>query len=171
MKWFLWIAGSLAAVVVLIAIIGSLLPKKHNASRTARYHQPPEAVWQAITDFAGAAAWRTDVKSVERMPDQNGHQVWREIDKQGQAIPFETAESIPPRRLVRRIADPNLPFGGRWIYELAPAEGGCTLTITEDGEIYNPIFRFVARFFIGYTGTMENYLKALGKKFGEEVTL
>jgi hypothetical protein len=44
-----------------------------------------------------------------------------------------------------------------------------TLRITEDGEIRNPIFRFVARFFLGYTATMEAYLRDLGRRFGETV--
>ncbi len=42
------------------------------------------------------------------------------------------------------------------------------VTITENGEIYNPFFRFMARFVFGYTVTMETYLKALGKKFSED---
>ena len=52
-----------------------------------------------------------------------------------------------PSLLVGRIADPSLPFGGTWTYRIsAAAGGGSEVTITEDGEIYNPIFRFMARF-------------------------
>lgn len=40
----------------------------------------------------------------------------------------------------------------------------------EEGEIYNPIFRCLARFVFGYTSSLESYLKSLGGKFGEEVT-
>ncbi len=43
------------------------------------------------------------------------------------------------------------------------------LTITERGEIYNPIFRVFARFVFGYTATMETYLKQLGTKFDEAI--
>ncbi len=39
--------------------------------------------------------------------------------------------------------------------------------ITEDGEVYNVIFRFMARFFFGYTATIEGYLRDLGHRFGE----
>ncbi|PYP70520.1 MAG: hypothetical protein DMD41_14750, partial [Gemmatimonadetes bacterium] len=84
---------------------------------------------------------------------------------------LETIAAVPPRRLVRRIADPKLPFGGTWTWEITAAPGGSTLTITEDGEIYNPIFRFVARFILGYTGTMESYLKALAARLGEQVVI
>ena len=60
-----------------------------------------------------------------------------------------------------RIADPQLPFGGTWTQEIAPDAGGCVVTITENGEIYNPIFRFVSRFILGYTSSIDAYLKAL----------
>jgi hypothetical protein len=41
-----------------------------------------------------------------------------------------------------------------------------TLTITENGEVYNPLFRFVSRFIIGQTATMDGYIKALNAKLG-----
>lgn len=44
------------------------------------------------------------------------------------------------------------------------ADGGTTLRITEDGEIYNPVFRFVSRFFMGYDRTAKTYLADAGKK-------
>jgi hypothetical protein len=66
---------------------------------------------------------------------------------------------------VTRIADPHLPFGGTWTYEVAPAVGGgSTLTITENGEVYNLVFRFISRFVMGYTATIDRYLEALRKK-------
>ena len=171
MKWVLLVIVVVVALVAIVALIGALLPKNHVASRTARFRQSPEALWQAITDYAGSTSWRTDLKSVERLPDRDDHQVWREIDKHGQEMPLETVASSPPRRLVRRIADPRLPFGGTWTYEIIPTDRGSSLTITENGEVYNPIFRFVSRFIIGHTATIEGYLRALGKKFREDVTI
>ena len=58
-----------------------------------------------------------------------------------------------------RIDSKSLPFGGTWTYDVQPASDGRTkLQITEDGEVYNPIFRFVSRFFIGYEGTLRQYV-------------
>ena len=90
--------------------------------------------------------------------------MWRESDQHGQKITFEAMESIPPRRLVTRIADGNLPFGGSWTYESAPSGEGCSVTSTEEGEVYNPIYRFVSRFVLGHTATLEAYLKALNNE-------
>ena len=38
-----------------------------------------------------------------------------------------------------------------------------------DGEIYNPVFRFMSRFVLGQTRTMGAYLRALGKATGQDV--
>ena len=37
-------------------------------------------------------------------------------------------------------------------------------TITENGEVYNPIFRFLSRYVMGYTATMDRYLQAVQNK-------
>lgn len=168
MKWILIMAGVIAGLIALMAIIGSLLPRGHTASRTAVINKPPDILWQTMTDCAAFPQWRADVKSVEILPDRDGNRVWREDGKNGK-MTLETIEASPPSRLVLRIADPDLPFGGKWTYQLEPGSGGCRVTITEDGEVYNPIFRFMSRFFFSQSASIETYLKALGKKYGEDV--
>jgi hypothetical protein len=103
------------------------------------------------------------VKAVERVSTGPAGPSWVEISPSGDRMPIETVEAVPPRRFVGRIG-PGLPFGGTWTYEIEPAGAGSTLTITERGEIYNPIFRFMARFVFGHTATMEKYLEALRRK-------
>jgi uncharacterized protein YndB with AHSA1/START domain len=178
MRWALWIVGSLAAIVALVAIFGAMLPKGHVATRAANFRESPDAVWQAITTFDEFPKWRPGVTSVTRMPDANGHVVFMEKGGSGaQDIPYEIVESVAPAgaapgKLVAKIADPKLPFGGSWTYEVtAAADGRTVLRITEQGEVYNPIFRFVSKFFMSQTRTMEDYLNALGKKFGETVQI
>lgn len=170
MKW-VWVGlGVVGGVIALMAIVGLLLPQDHVASRSARYRQPPDAVWGTITDTPASVAWRGDLRSVERLADRDGHAVWKEIDRHGDSMTLETLEEAPPHRLVRRIVDTGLPFGGTWTFEIVPQEGGALVTITERGFVRNPIFRFLARFVFGYTSTLDAYLKALGKKFGEDVS-
>ena len=47
---------------------------------------------------------------------------------------------------------------------MAPTPSGSRLTITERGEIYNVIFRALAKYVIGYTGTMNSFLEAAKEK-------
>jgi hypothetical protein len=167
MKWILWVFLVLVGILILIALIGWLLPKAHTVSREARFRQPPEVIWITITDIEAMPAWRQGLKSVKRLPDRNGLPAWVETSDSG-TIPLETVLSEPPAKLVVRIADPKLPFGGTWTYEITPAAGGSALRIREDGEVYNPVFRFLARFVFRYSGTIDAYLKSVSKKFGEQ---
>jgi hypothetical protein len=122
-----------------------------------------------MADPLQSASWRTDLRSVERLPERDGRLVWREVARNGDALALERVEDDPPRRRVVRIADPSLPFGGTWTYALESDGDGTRLTITEDGFVGNPVFRFLARFVFGHGGTLESYLKLLGRRFGEDV--
>ena len=167
MKWILWVFITLAGVLMLITVIGWLLPKAHSVSREAQFSQRPEVIWKAITDVEAMPTWRQGLKSVKHLPDNNGLPSWVETSASG-TIPFETVVSQPPVKLVVRIADPRLPFGGTWTYEIVPVAAGSSLRIREDGEVYNPVFRFLSRFVFGYSGTMDTYLRSLGRKFAEQ---
>jgi hypothetical protein len=169
MKWVLWIGGGLAGLVGLVALAGAMLPLRHSASRKAKYRASPDAVYAVI---AGPPDWRTGVKSFGVLPEADGKRQWWEEDTHSQKITFEEVERKPGVRLVTRIADRNLPFGGTWTFDIAPtADGGSELRIREDGEVYNIIFRFMARYIFGHTATIETYLNDLGAKFGQPVTV
>jgi hypothetical protein len=164
MKWVLWISGGLILMGGLVGLVGAMLPVRHSAERRTRYKAAPETVWAAI---AGPPDWRPEVKAYGALPDAEGRKRWWEEDNHRQKITYELLEERPPARRVTRIADRGLPFGGTWTFDIEPAGGGSELRIREDGEIYNVIFRFVARFFMGYTATIDGYLRDLGKKLGE----
>ena len=168
MKWMLYAGLALAAVVAMIAIAGSLLPKEHIATRRARYRQSPEEIYAAIS---GPPDWRPDVKKFEEAPPVNGRRRWREVTGWNDAVLYELQEADPPRRLVTRIADDSLPYGGTWTFEITPEAAGSALRITENGEVRNPIFRFLSRTVFSQTSTIETYLRALATKFGETATI
>jgi uncharacterized protein YndB with AHSA1/START domain len=169
MKWVLIVLGVLVVLVAVVWAIGAAIPREHSATRMARYKQPPEAIWAAVTDFESSAQWRKDLKGVKRLPDVNGKPAWVETSGFGE-LPLQVEEWDPPRRMVARITDDSLPFGGTWTYEVTPAEGGSTLRVTENGFVKPALFRFMSKFIFSYTSTMEQYLKNLGAKFGEDVT-
>jgi uncharacterized protein YndB with AHSA1/START domain len=165
MKWVLIVGAGLAAAALLAVLVGLALPKTHSASRQSTLSAPPDAVWRTITDVDAFPGWRSDVTRVERLPPREGQAVWIEETSSGR-ITLAVERSEPPRLLVLRVADKDLPFGGKWTYELTPVPGGTRLTITEDGEIYNPVFRLMARFVFGYEGTIVTYLTALERRLG-----
>jgi hypothetical protein len=167
MKWLLIIGLTIFALVLIVVVIGLLLPKSHRATRMARFKQPPAAVFAAI---AGPQDWRGVVAT--EVPVASGSaRRWREQSGR-HAITFEEVERDPPKRYRSRIADENLPFSGMWTWEITPTDdGGSTCRITEEGEVRNPIFRFVSQAILGHTRTIEAYLQSLGRKFDEPVKI
>ena len=155
----------IALLAVLVVAVGFTLPERHRAVVRAHYAQPVEAVHHAIIDVAAAPTWRAGVDSVRILTQQP--LTWREYTEWG-ALTMTMVETSS-NRIVSRIVDTGEGFGGTWTFELEPDAGGTALTIAEDGEVYNPIFRFMSRFVFGYYGGLESYAASLGRKFGEEV--
>ncbi len=160
LKWIVVVICLLLAVVGLIAALGSKLPEQHLVSRTANFQQSPQQLWNIIF---GPPTWRPEVTHYEILTS-DPHRKWIEYGRHGEKMTYEVTESDPPNKLITRIADPRLPFGGTWTYEITPTATGSSLTITEHGEIHSPVFRFVARYIQGYTATIDNYMKALRAK-------
>jgi uncharacterized protein YndB with AHSA1/START domain len=159
----LWLVGLVVAVGVAVTIVGWLLPVAHVASRSATVVAPPEKVFETIARVDSYQSWWSEISRVEMLPSEDGRTRFRQHTGTG-ALVMEVTESAPPSRFVTRIADPDQPFGGTWTWEIVPEGSGSRVTITERGEIYNPLFRFMARFVFGYTATMESCLAALTVK-------
>lgn len=168
MKWVYLAGGGLVLLAAIVALIGAMLPRDHRATRQARYRQKPEAIYFTL---AGPVDWRSDIKAFANLPGRDGRKQWWEQDSHGQKVTYELLEDKMPSRRVTRIAEKNLAFGGTWTIEISPSPEGSVVRITEDGQIYNVIFRFMARFFFGYTSTIETYLRDLGRRFGELTTI
>jgi len=158
MKWIVY--GGMAVVIVaaIVVLVGAALPKEHVASRKILLRASPTDVFALI---AGPSDWRgVKYELLSESPLK-----WRETDSSGDAIVYERVETSAAKRIVNRIADPKLPFGGSWTYELVPNGAGSELTITENGEVYNPLFRFVSKFIMGHTATIEKYQRDLVAHF------
>ena len=165
MDWLRWAAIfiliPLVGIIAVIGIGGTFLPERHRASRTVTLRAARNVVWEAIRNFEASPRWRQGLDRVERSVNAEGRIVWTEVEKNGDRIAYETKEETEGQRLVRAIASPELPFGGSWTLELSDATNGCALTLTEDGEVYNPFFRFISRFIIGHHATMDRYISEL----------
>jgi hypothetical protein len=146
--------------------VGWFLPASHVAANQAAYRSDAEDVWNLVSDFERYPLWRPGINEVERLPDRDGNPVWVERGTTGD-LTYEVTAWEPPWRLVTRVADPRLPFGGTWTYRIDPRGEGCTLTLIENGEIRHPLFRFMTRFFFGYYGGIDGYQRALAAELGE----
>lgn len=166
-RYAAWIIGGLASGVVLVVAVGAALPVTHRAVGRAVLPAPPPEVYALISDVERLPSWRSDVTRVEIVASDQSRLMFREIGSDG-AILYSVDEAVPHSRWVTRIADPELPFGGRWVFTLREAERGTELEIAEEGEVYNPVFRFVSRFVMGHTAGIERYLADLSRQLGAE---
>lgn len=160
MRWLMWGAVSLALGLVAMTVWGWFLPVSHVATRSARIEAAPEAVFARVTDVPAYPSWWTDMAAVDVLPAVEGRPRYREHMRGGPVV-FETVEAVPARRFVSRIADPDQPFGGTWTFDFAPEGRGTRVTLTERGEVYNPLFRFLSRYVFSQSANIESCLAAL----------
>ena len=168
MKVLLILVAGLVLLILGVAVVGAWLPKRHVVSRSASYRATPEQLFSLI---AGAQNWRPDVTKWETVSADGGRELTRETTRDGETITYEVLDRVAPVSLKRRIATENLPYTGTWSYTLQSTGESTVLRITEDGQVYNPMFRFMSRFVFGQTRTMDTYLRALGKATGQEITV
>ncbi len=165
MKIALVVLAVLVALVVLLLLVGLLVPRNHVASRSAVFDAPPDRVWAVLVDAERAPEWRTGLKAVEILPPLDGRRRYREVSGFG-PITYVVEEERAQERLVGRIADEGMGFGGSWTFDLSREGEGTRVTITERGFITNPLFRTLARFVLGYEKTLRTYLSDLGRRLG-----
>ena len=127
------IAGVLALFVAAAVTFGAFLPVAHQVSKSRTFSVSQTQLW----DSAVAVFHHTN----------NGS--------------YEILESDRPHRFVTGVIGKNLPFGGTWTYELVGNDRETTLTITERGQVYNPFFRFMSRFILGYYGSIDSFFASL----------
>jgi len=166
-KFLISLGTIVFTVVALVLGVGWWLPVAHNAARTVVLAAPPATVFDIVSDFARHPEWRSDLTRVETDGEPGMGQLVREIGADGE-LPYRVTALQRPTLLVTRIESASLPFGGAWTYYFVEApSGGTRLTIAEDGEIYNPVFRFMARFVFGYEATIDRYLSDLATRVGQ----
>lgn len=154
--------------IAVLAIGGLFVAKGHRLSRSVAYRVPPDQLWAIVTNWEERPSWRPSVEAIERLPDRDGHPVWREKRRMGGMLTsMVVTQAAIHRRLVTEIID-ETAFSGRWAWEVAPSpDGGSVLTITETATIRNPVFRAVGAWFLDLHSTMDGVHRDLRRQLGE----
>jgi uncharacterized membrane protein len=163
MYWILFVMAAIAAVVVAVIVGGLVTPRDHSVARAVVIPASAESVWATIRDFARYDEWRNELEGAEVVDTDQPQPRWRETSTRG-SVTFGVTHDEAPLRLVVRILDEDLPFTGEWTWELRTEGAGTRVTITERGSVPNPLFRFIAAHFVGYTRSLDAYLRALAAR-------
>lgn len=169
MKTILIVLAAIAVLAVAAVIAGLLLPREHRAVSRVTVPRPIDTVWAVVSDPSALFGTWSELTEAVRLDDRDGRAVWRQkID--GWDMTLIVEDLVPPSRMVTLIDPvPGAAFGGRWIYQLAPSGDGTVVTVAEEGWIANPVFRLMANM-TGLHRSLDQYLKALSRKLGEETT-
>jgi hypothetical protein len=165
MKILLGLAAAIVLLAAAVCWVGSRLPVRHRARMEVRVDAPPAAAFALVADVARAPTWRKDVASVELLAAENGMPGFRETGKRG-TITYRIEAAEAPHRFVTRIADTGLGYGGRWTWDIRGDGSGSIVTITEDGEVDSPLFRFMSRYVFGHYASLQSYLQSLAATLG-----
>lgn len=162
-------------VVVLVVLVGVIygfgltLPRDHVVSSRVQLTAPRDSVWAVVRDFGSYPSWDNDFKSSVRGKSRTGRETWVQ-ESGGMTMAIEMKSVQAPARLVTEIVtDDKSDWGGVWTYDLVANGVGTEVTITEVGWIKSPIFRVMMKL-MGSHSTMDGVLKALGARFGDQVT-
>jgi len=169
-SWVFYSLISLAGVLVILASlaigIALTLPQDYSFTRSIVISRPPELVWGVIRDIAGQRGWRQNLRTIERLPDRNGHEAWRLRDNEGQTVVLEVLESVPPKRL-------EFEYEGRpgigvitWTIEIRPLANDSQVMLVQRSTFYPRTYRLLARLVYG-TSFADDFLKSLARKFGD----
>jgi uncharacterized protein YndB with AHSA1/START domain len=166
-----FIKNLLILVVVCAAIVfvvGYRLPEEHTASRDKIFTATPERIFKEIATPSAYPKWRSGVQQVTILGDSGGMARFRESAMSGD-VTYLVEHVTPNRQYVITIADANLPYSGSWTFDLMPVAGGTQVSITEEGAVHNPFFRFMSRYVFGHLKTIDGYLADLDKRLSSPV--
>ncbi|NBC82216.1 MAG: polyketide cyclase [Bacteroidetes bacterium] len=158
---------SLFVIILLfgaIYITGMALPEKHSVTVTDTIQAPGNEVYKRVRNVSEYDLWRKNLREVKVFSPND----WFEVHADADTILYRMTILEEKKKLLTTIESDHLPFGGHWIFEFTTPDMESTiLTITENGEVYNPIYRFVSRFITGYDASIKEYLISLKRSFGD----
>lgn len=176
-KWLAYPFALVAFAILIIGIVGASISRHYTVTVAGSLKSSPKKIWETLIDVDAYSTWRSDLQSVDRLPDKDGRLCWIENSKFGRSR-IEVEENQPNLHLVTRIVEGNTPFEGSRVIEIQAQdaeEGKDTVTtrilLTDNLEIANPFMRFINHFFIGQKAPATTYLKDLGHKLGQDVQI
>ncbi len=172
MKRTLIIFTLLTSFISLILWYGYTIPIKHTVSISEHYNKTAPEIWFTIIQHDKYPEWHEDVYAIKELPEKGGYQSWKEVDADGNTVPFIIIEHSPNVQLVIQTDDNTMDVNYRRTYDIIPDtdynKKGITLKVTQEDEIHNFLFRVIAHFFTGHSNDIETFLRSLKNKFALE---
>lgn len=158
-----WILIGLGILLLLLPfLIGFLLSPYQQATRVELIKAPADDVWTELSNIAGQTQWRTDLKSVQMLDDDDGLR-WVEQPQSGSEVVLRKLKETPSKELLVEMQRP----GSRGTREarLNAVPGGTRVTFTEMLESQSPLGRIKARMSGGLDQRLDTFIRQLQAHF------
>lgn len=154
--------GALVLVLLLVLLVGMLLPAREQVTRVELFKVPVAEVWEALNNLPGQAQWRTGLKSVQTLDDDEGLR-WVEQPLQGTAVVLRKTKEIPLQELILELQQRGIHATRQARLNNVP--GGTRVTFTQTLQITMPIRRLLNRFHGGVDNRLDGFIRQLRVKF------
>ncbi len=168
MRIVLIVLGVLVGLVALTAAIGTALPRRHIAVSEIVLPIEPDTVWKVVRNPAALVGTWPELTSAVRVDEASGREVWEE-EVDGFTMRYLITVPVPWLMTAKILEQSGAAFGGHWDYRVIPESQGTRIRVTEAGWVGNPLFRVMMRI-MGTHRSLDGYLTALGRHFGQDVT-
>lgn len=149
----------MAAVVVLIYLMGLSIPSQQIATVEINIHAPVDRVWQIITSWEEQPKWRTTVSKVK----VNSPQSFVEYPTHGDPITFHVISAVPSQKLELKMSGAVL---GGYVAKLTTKADVTVFSANEFVTIENPFLRTVNKVFFNLDSFAQQYAQEL-KQYAE----
>ncbi len=154
-----------AVVLGLLWSVGANLPAEHQHRVGITLKQGPSAVWSQLVAWNEQSAWRTDVDTIEELPEVGGRASWRLHSPRGGTSRESVLALNAPHSFTLRIEGRG--YAGTRTVQLVRDGLGTAIVVSERGEVQAPLRRLVWRR-SGLEAPARRYLQDLAIALGEE---
>jgi hypothetical protein len=172
MHILLYTALAIVTITALFAlsllVYGKFIPVAHVTAVEITLKRSAQEVYDLVADVPGHARWAPRVRSVTPAPPHDGMPAYRmAVDRQ--EFFFYVSAAEPPRSFTLTVPGDRM-FSGTWTWDITPAPGGCTVRLTERGEVYAAFVRGMLRVLGMEARFLLLNLSGMAKHFGEGAT-
>ncbi|MBL0870790.1 MAG: SRPBCC family protein [Phycisphaerales bacterium] len=168
------VAVTVAFILLTVHLLGRALPPEHAAHGEIVLSADESRVYDILADVANYPAWSPVTAVRPLKPDEQGRERWT-MRQDRHAFEITILDRTPTTRLVHQLRDERNVFGGTWTISLStrtstPPHTQTRVTITEQGWIRVPIFRFIMAKLLDPSANLRAHLDALAKHLGQQAT-
>lgn len=173
---WIWIVGSIALVIALVFVIGSLLPEEYTAKGSVEIARSPSEIWSDLVDFEKHPMAAKMARAVEVLPRENGLPVWVEDLGSSKVRVTTTLQREPepeqnhePGELRREMKDSVVAMTAATVFRVeavcsSESQSACRVHIDHKirvarGTWHTPVFRVMLSLFGGARSGMRGFFK------------